>query len=162
MKIKFFFLVVMLAGNMYRGASQCNIGVAGTFTFYGIRSSNDLIYQSAISLPSVWGKSCNGLFSSPLLSSDMSTSYNASGPLQQLSVFPNPVLSSFSIDWNGINLNCHVEIITPLGTKLKSFNRNSGEPISRIDIGGLAMGFYILCISNAEHQYQYSIKLLKL
>lgn len=162
MKIKFIFLVTILAGKMNPGEAQCNIVVASTFSYYGIPNSNGLIYQSAISLPSVWGKSCNGLFSSPLLSSELSTSYNTISPLNVLSVFPNPILSALSIDWHGINLNCLVEIITPLGTKVKSFYRKNDESISKVDVKDLSLGFYILRISNVERQYQYSIKLLKL
>ena len=160
--MKPFILMITLISSFNIASSQCNISSPGIFSYYSTGTSNGLIIQSAIGRSFIFGKACNGMFTSLLTSNDLATFYLNAGPLKQVNIFPNPIESILNIAWSGIELDCLLEIATPLGSKIKTFHRDKRESVSRIDIQGLSPGLYILIISNPAHQYQYSTKLLKL
>lgn len=160
MKIKFLVFIFIMMARLNRGITQCNISYASTFSFYSKSIVNSLIYQSSVSSPSIYGKACDGMFTSPLTQNEISTSFIDAGPLQLVDIFPNPVNSLLSINWNGIDMNCRIELTTSLGVKIKTYQRATNESITRLEVQDLSPGFYVLIIRSAS--FQNSIKILKL
>lgn len=160
MKIKFLVFILIMIARLNPGFTQCNISSSTTFSYYSKGIVNSLMYQSSISSPSIYGKACDGMFTSLLTQNEISTSFIDAGPLRQIDIFPNPVYSLLNITWNGIDLDCRVELGTTLGVKLKTYHRDKNESISRLELQDLSPGFYVLIIRNAS--YQHSIKILKL
>ncbi len=141
---------------------QCNITsvfALQTYSNKSIPALNGIIIQSSNSIFNIYSNGCNEIVSSPLTSNEISTSLNAAGPLEVITVNPNPFNQFIAIDWHKVNLKCQIKLINSLGICLKSMTSNQPAGNTLIQTDDLSPGMYVIYFSNSI--YQYSIKLIK-
>ena len=126
---------------------------------------NDLVIITSLNLETSDATESNGLVISPevvpLLVVGELTGVKDLQRIEGISLFPNPVLTSATLERKGSLDSYRIELIGEAGTVLSHMKWNTGEESVEIPFGNFASGFYIIRVMNEERTMGSEFKVVK-